>query len=41
MPAVEDTVEMAGELDVVKEAAAEVLMLPFQGKHQRLEPAKT
>jgi hypothetical protein len=43
MPAVEDTVEMAGELVVVEEAAAEaeVLMLPFQGKHQRLEPART
>jgi hypothetical protein len=41
MPAVEDAVEMAGELVVVKEAVAEVLMLPFQGKHQRLEPART
>jgi hypothetical protein len=40
-PAMEDTVEMAGELVVVEEAAAEVLMLPFQGKHQRLEPART
>jgi hypothetical protein len=41
MPAVEDAVETAGELVVVKEAAAEVLMLPFQGKHQRLEPARS
>ncbi len=41
MPAVEDAVEMAGELVVVKEAAAEVLMLPFPGKHQRLELART
>jgi hypothetical protein len=37
----EDTVEAAGELVVVKAAAAEVLMLPFKGKHQRLEPART
>jgi hypothetical protein len=29
MPAMEDAVEMAGELVMVKEAAAEVLMLPF------------
>ncbi len=41
MPAMEDMVEMAGELVVVKEAAAEMLMLPFHGKHQRLEPART
>jgi hypothetical protein len=40
-PAVEDVVEMAGELVVVEEAAAEVLRLPFQGKHQRLESART
>ncbi len=40
-PAVDDRVETAGELVVVKEATAEVLMLPFQGKHQRLEPART
>jgi hypothetical protein len=40
-PAVEDAVEMAGELVAVKEATAEVLMLPFSGKHQRLELART
>jgi hypothetical protein len=40
-PVMEDAVEMAGELVVVKEAAAEVLMLPFQGKQQRLELART
>ncbi len=40
-PAVKDVVETVGELVVVKEAAAEVLMLPFQGKHQRLEPARS
>ncbi len=39
--AVEDMVEMVGELVVVEEAVAEVLMLPFQGKHQRLEPARS
>ena len=41
MPAVEDPVEAAGELVVVEEAATEVLMPPFQEKHQRLEPART
>ncbi len=41
MPAVEDAVETTGELVVVEEAVAEVLILPFQGKHQRLEPART
>ncbi len=41
MPAMEDAVETARELVEVEEAAAEVLMLPFQGKHQRLEPART
>ncbi len=41
MPAMEDAVETAGELVVVKEVAAEVLLLPFQGKHQSLEPART
>ena len=41
MPAVEDPVEAAGELVMVEEAATEVLMPPFQGKHQRLEPART
>ncbi len=41
MMAIDDTVEMAGELVVVEEAVAEVLMLPFQGKHQRLEPARS
>jgi hypothetical protein len=40
-PVVEDAAETAGKLVVVEEAAAEVLMLPFQGKHQRLEPART
>ncbi len=40
-PAVEGVVEMVGELVVDKEAAAEVLMLKFQGKHQRLELART
>jgi hypothetical protein len=39
--AMEDAVELAGELVVVEEFTAEVLMLPFQGKHQRLEPART
>ena len=37
----EDAVEAAEELVVVKEAAAEVLMLSFKGKHQRLEHART
>ncbi len=40
-PAVDDAVEMARELVVVEEAVAEVLMLPFQGKHQKLELART
>jgi hypothetical protein len=33
-------VEMAGELAVAGEAMAEVPMLPFQGRHQRLAPAR-
>ena len=37
----EDAVEAVGEMAVVKEAAAEVPMLPIQGKHQRLKPART
>ena len=34
-------VETGEELVVVEEAGAEVLMLPFQGKHQRLESTRT
>ena len=41
MPATGDVVEMAGELAVAREAVAEVPMLPFQGRHQRLGPAKS
>ncbi len=35
-----DAVEMVGELAVAGEAMAEVPMLPFQVRHQRLGPAK-
>ncbi len=36
-----DAVEMAGELVMAGEAVAEVPVLPFQGRHQRLGPAKS
>jgi hypothetical protein len=40
-PAVGDAVEMAGELAVAGEAVAEMTMLPFQGRHQRLGSARS
>ena len=35
VPATEDAVVMAGELAVAKEAVAEVLVLPYLGRHQK------
>jgi hypothetical protein len=40
MPAMEDAVEMVGEVAVAKEVEAEVQLGLFQGRHQRLGPAR-
>ncbi len=39
-PATEDVVETVGEVAEAKEVNAEVQVGLFQGRHQRLEPAK-
>ena len=40
-PAAGDAVETAGELAVAGEAVAKVPMLPSQGRHLRLGPARS
>jgi hypothetical protein len=40
MPAMEDAVEMAGEVAEAKEVEAEVQVGLSQGRHQRLGPAR-
>ncbi len=40
MPAVEDAVELVGEVAEAEEVKAEVLVGLSQGRHQRLGPAR-